>query len=112
MNNQREVFLKDDLKEWQDLGNGVQRKVLGYTSEMMLVKVRFETGAVGELHHHPHVQSSYVSSGKFKYSIDGKDQILSEGDACVVPSNLVHGCICLEAGELIDSFTPFRADFL
>ncbi|TJZ53172.1 cupin domain-containing protein [Sphingobacterium olei] len=106
------MFLMDNLKEWQDLGKGVQRKVIGYTPEMMLVKVRFETGAIGELHHHLHVQSSYVSLGKFKYSIDGKDQILSAGDGCVIPSNLVHGCVCLEAGELIDTFTPFRADFL
>ncbi|TJY65664.1 cupin domain-containing protein [Sphingobacterium alkalisoli] len=112
MNKQDDIFFKDDSIAWQDLGKGVQRKVLGYTPEMMLVKVRFETGAVGELHHHPHVQTSYVSSGKFSYSIDGKDQILSQGDGCVVPSNLVHGCVCLEAGELIDTFTPFRADFI
>jgi hypothetical protein len=23
-----------------------------------------------------------------------------------------HGCLCLESGELIDSFTPRREDFL
>ena len=29
-----------------------------------------------------------------------------------MPSNLVHGVKALEAGRLVDSFTPHRADFL
>ena len=34
------------------------------------------------------------------------------GGAYIVPSGLVHGVKALEAGKLIDSFTPLRADFL
>jgi len=30
----------------------------------------------------------------------------------VIPSEAVHGCVCLEPGELIDCFTPRRDDFL
>jgi quercetin dioxygenase-like cupin family protein len=29
-----------------------------------------------------------------------------------VPSNVVHGCVCLEAGMLVDVFSPHREDFL
>jgi len=29
-----------------------------------------------------------------------------------VPPHVVHGVVCLEAGMLIDSFNPARADFL
>jgi len=29
-----------------------------------------------------------------------------------VAPNKPHGCVCLEAGVLIDTFTPMRADFL
>ncbi len=28
------------------------------------------------------------------------------------PTNLVHGVVALEAGELVDTFTPRREDFL
>ena len=37
---------------------------------------------------------------------------IGPGDAFVIPSGAEHGCLCLEAGELIDSFTPRRDDFL
>jgi hypothetical protein len=30
----------------------------------------------------------------------------------VIHGNAVHGCRCLEAGVLVDSFTPRRDDFL
>lgn len=34
------------------------------------------------------------------------------GDGYYVAPNLPHGCICLEPGILIDTFTPMREDFL
>ncbi|RAJ08517.1 Cupin domain-containing protein [Chitinophaga skermanii] len=97
---------------WVDLGNGLQRQIMGYDNNLMLVKVKFEKGAIGVLHQHPHIQSSYVASGVFEVTIDGKTQILRAGDGYFVPSNLWHGCVCLEAGELIDAFNPVREEFL
>lgn len=107
-----ELFAIENELTWTDLGNGMRRKILAHQPELMLVKVAFEKGAVGVLHQHPHVQTSYVSSGKFRFSIAGEERILQTGDSCVVPGNLLHGCVCLEAGELIDTFTPVREDFL
>ncbi|MFD1768313.1 cupin domain-containing protein [Sphingobacterium suaedae] len=106
------IFGNDNDIPWTDLGQGVQRKVMVYNDELMVVKVRFEAGSVGELHQHPHVQTSYVSKGKFSYIIDGEERILERGDVCIVPSGRLHGCTCIEAGELIDSFTPYRQDFV
>ncbi|KGE15569.1 cupin domain-containing protein [Sphingobacterium deserti] len=107
-----QLFGIDNDMDWLDLGNGVRRKLMSHNEQLMVVKVRFEQGAVGEPHAHPHVQISYVSSGKFSYSIAGEERILVVGDTCIVPPNVLHGCVCLEAGELIDSFTPSRTDFL
>ncbi len=45
-------------------------------------------------------------------TIDGRSDIIPAGGSFIVPSNLVHGVKALEAGRLIDSFTPMRADFL
>ena len=29
-----------------------------------------------------------------------------------IPTNVIHGAVCLEAGVLIDTFSPVREDFL
>ncbi|NGF55599.1 cupin domain-containing protein [Parapedobacter sp. SGR-10] len=107
-----ENFQFSERTPWEDLGNGIKRQVYGYDETIMLVKADFETGAVGELHSHFHAQVTYVESGKFKMTIDGVDQIISKGDGYYVPPHAVHGCICLEAGMLIDVFSPLREDFL
>ena len=104
------VFGKDAL--WEDLGGGVKRQILGYDGQLMMVKVQFEKGAVGTMHEHHHSQATYVVSGKFELTIGEQKEILSAGDGYYVAPNKPHGCVCLEAGVLIDTFTPMRADFL
>ena len=95
-----------------DLGGGVKRSIQSYNDELMAVEVIFETGAVGADHTHPHTQCSYVLSGRFSYRVEDECVELKKGDSIVVPSGLVHGCSCLEAGVLLDIFTPVRKDFL
>jgi quercetin dioxygenase-like cupin family protein len=106
------TLIEDSEIEWLDLGSGIKRKVMAYDDQMMVVKVAFEAGGIGAMHSHPHTQASYVASGKFDITIDGKTKILKGGDVYFVPSDLVHGAVCLEAGELIDVFHPLREDFL
>ena len=91
---------------------GATRQVLADSPELMLVSFRFEKGAEGALHHHAHIQASYVRSGRFRFFVGGEEREIGPGDSLTIPSNVEHGCICLEAGELIDSFTPRRDDFL
>ena len=109
---QTNFFQVSDEIQWQDAGLGIQRQVLGYNNDLMLVKVKFEKGAIGTLHQHPHTQVSYVESGMFEASIGEEKKILKKGDGYFIPPNILHGCICLEAGVLIDVFNPHREDFL
>lgn len=88
------------------------RTVLAHSPELMVVRFAFRDGDRGDLHSHPHVQSTYVKSGRYRFSVDGKEFEVGPGDAFVIPSGAEHGCLCLEAGELIDGFTPRRDDFL
>ena len=106
------TLIQDQAIEWTDLGDGIQRKVMAYDAGMMIVKVAFEKGAVGTLHQHPHTQASYVSKGVFDITIDGKKERLGAGDVDFVPSDQVHGAVCIEQGELVDVFAPVREDFL
>ena len=80
--------------------------------KLMMVKVEFEKGAVGYMHQHYHSQATYVASGKFELTIGDRKEILSTGDGYYVEPDQPHGCVCLEAGVLIDTFSPMRADFL
>jgi quercetin dioxygenase-like cupin family protein len=91
---------------------GSTRRVILETPELMLVEFTFEKGGVGAMHSHRHVQASYVAEGAFEVTIDGVTQTLSAGGGYIVPSGLVHGVKALEAGRLIDAFTPRRDDFL
>lgn len=111
MKNQQTYF-KNNEASWEDLGGGISRQITGHNSDLMLVKVKFEKGAVGALHKHIHTQASFVASGKFKITINNVSETLDAGDGFFVEPNLIHGAECLEAGILIDTFNPVRKDFL
>ncbi|WP_353197865.1 cupin domain-containing protein [Parapedobacter defluvii] len=106
------LFISDKERVWEDLGGGVSRKVMSYNDDLMVVKVRFEAGSIGAAHQHFHTQISYVTSGLFEYMIGENTFIMEQGDTCIIPSNIIHGCRCVAAGELIDSFNPQREDFV
>ena len=106
------MFVKGDELELKDLGGGVSRKVLAYDDNLMSVEVRFEKGAVGAMHTHPHTQISYVLEGCFEATIDGETRTISKGDTYITAPNAPHGVVCLEAGALLDIFTPMREDFI
>lgn len=104
------IFAKD--KPWEPAGEGVTRQVLGYDGQVMVVKVKFEKGAVGTPHTHYHTQTTYVASGKFEFTVGGEKKIVEVGDGIYMEPDVLHGCVCLEEGMLIDCFSPMRADYL
>ena len=107
-----ETFFKEAETKWEPAGEGIIRQITGYDTQLMMVKVKFEKGAIGYVHDHFHSQTTYVCAGKFKITVDDKSEILEAGDGFFVQPNLKHGAECLEAGILIDVFSPVREDFL
>lgn len=107
-----DLFAHDCEIGWEALGGGVSRKVMSHSVALMVVKVRFEAGSIGMQHKHLHTQISYVAAGRFEYTIGDRTVIVESGDTCLIPPDTLHGCVCLEKGTLIDSFTPAREDFL
>jgi quercetin dioxygenase-like cupin family protein len=106
------VFIKDDDIAWEQVAEGIKRKIMAYDDRLMLVKVAFEKGGIGTVHQHHHTQITHVESGIFEIEIDGEKQMLKAGDVFFAPSNVWHGAVCLEAGVLIDVFSPMREDFI
>ena len=96
----------------QQLDGGVVRRILSHTAGMMVVEITFPAGGVGAVHTHPHLQSSYVKSGEFEYTVGDEKVIVHEGDSLTFEPDEPHGCVCLKAGVLVDVFSPTREDFL
>lgn len=109
---QSNTFILEKETTWEPAGEGVVRQIMGYDGQVMLVKVKFDRGAIGSLHAHYHTQTTYVVSGKFEFTVNGKKQIVETGDSIYIEPDAEHGCSCLEEGILIDCFSPMREDFL
>jgi quercetin dioxygenase-like cupin family protein len=109
---QSKEFQFENETPWEDVGNGITRQIYGYDDKIMLVKAKFEKDGVGALHSHHHSQVTYVDSGVFEMTIGDEKKIIRKGDGYYVPPHVVHGCVCLEPGMLIDVFSPHREDFL
>jgi len=106
------VFIENKQVPWEATAPGMQRKIMAWDEKLMVVKVQFEKGAIGQLHQHYHSQITHVESGIFEVEIGEEKKILSTGDAFYIPPNLLHGAVCLEPGVLIDIFSPMREDFV
>ncbi len=91
---------------------GVSKRVLSHTPELMLVEVTFEAGAVVPVHTHLHHQISYIERGRFSFTSEEKRVEAEAGDSLAFSSNVEHGVACLEAGVVLDTFSPRREDFL
>lgn len=110
--NPSKEFLFDNEMEWETVGEGLKRKIMAYDDHIMLVKVDFQKGAVGQLHEHYHSQATYVVSGEFELTVGDETKVVKGGDAFYIPPHVMHGAICLKDGVLIDVFSPIREDFM
>ena len=106
------VFIENESIPWEQMDKGVKRKIMAWDDNLMMVKVDFEKGGVGTVHQHYHSQITHIESGVFEVEIDGIKKVLSAGDGFYIPPNILHGAVCLEAGVLIDVFSPMREEFV
>ena len=105
-------FLSASELPVQEAGPGMTRQLLGFDPSLMVARVTFEEGAIGQIHQHHHAQVTYVESGSFDVTIGGETRTLGGGDSFYVPPHVDHGAVCTEAGVLLDVFSPAREDFL
>ena len=106
------AFIIDAETPWEKIDANVDRQIVGYNQDLMIVKYRFKKGGVGALHQHIHSQSAIILSGVFELTINGEKRILKAGDGYMVEPNVWHGAVCLEEGVLLDAFNPVRQEWL
>jgi quercetin dioxygenase-like cupin family protein len=108
----QQKFISNNDTNREKLSEGIYRTIISYDEKVMMVKVEFEKGCTGTVHHHFHTQITYIEKGVFEVEIDQEKKILHSGSSFYVAPGLPHGVVCLEAGVLIDVFAPMRAGFL
>jgi quercetin dioxygenase-like cupin family protein len=91
--------------------DGISRKTLVYNNDIMLCYFFLKKDAEVPLHNHKEHQVGYVVRGKLKFFTEEKEFIAKEGDSYIFDSNIKHGAIILEDSEVIDIFSPARADY-
>lgn len=90
---------------------GMQRQVLAFNQNLMLVRHQFEKGWRGALHKHPHDQIVYVTRGCIFFTGASESFEMHAGDSVVVAGGVQHEATALEDSEVLDVFTPFREDY-
>ena len=108
--NERTVVKKAEAKK--RVFKGVNLDSLAVGEKSMVTKMNYIAGNYATEHTHPHEQCGYVISGRYLMTVEENEFILEAGDSYAVPGNMPHSFKVLEAGEVIDVFTPQREDYL
>ncbi len=107
-----EPFAVADAGAWVSIAPGKARRVRLHTPQLMQVEARIAAGLATPSHSHPHVQVSFVLSGRIRVTVGDQMAELGPGDSFVVASGVEHGATALSDVTLLDTFTPAREEFL
>ncbi|THB68544.1 MAG: cupin domain-containing protein [Desulfovibrio sp.] len=91
---------------------GTTFDVLAVGEKTMLTRMQFRKGRDVPPHSHPHEQTGFVLSGRFRFRFGEFDEVLEVGDSYSIPGNVEHSIEMLENGEVLDLFSPPREDYL
>ena len=99
----------NDLKE-KEIFPGLKGKFI-HGDNISWAFWNISNGASVPLHSHFHEQIMYVSEGRFKLVLNGKEKVYEKGDYVVIPSNVQHQGEALSDCKLMDVFSPAREDY-
>jgi len=105
------VTHSDDL-EMSAPEPGLRRQVMSSSPAMMLVRHTMSEGWNGTRHSHPHEQLVYIIRGRIRFEHPGGTFIAGPGDSFLVPGDVEHMAYALEDSEVLDIFTPMRAEYV
>ncbi|MCD8181478.1 MAG: cupin domain-containing protein [Firmicutes bacterium] len=91
---------------------GVSLDSLSVGEKSQVTKMNYVLGNYASPHRHPHEQSGYVISGRYELTVNDEKYELNAGDTYSIPGNTLHSFRVLEAGNVIDVFTPPREDYM
>jgi unsaturated pyranuronate lyase len=109
---QRDVttFSWDTLPEEQ-LNPLLSRKIIS-GERTMIAHIYLKKGCVVPAHSHDNEQMTYILKGALKFTVNGREILLTEGQVMHIPSNVVHAAVAVEDTLDVDVFCPPRQDWL
>ena len=104
------IYEQDNL-EPKEIHPGIKVRIM-HGDNIMMMLVDIAPNANVPTHTHENEQAGRVLSGSFKLVIDGKENILKEGDHYLIPSNVPHSAHGTNSSSLaLDIFSPPREDY-
>jgi quercetin dioxygenase-like cupin family protein len=91
---------------------GVYRRTMATTQQLMFCEFFLERGAEVPTHKHIHDQVGYVVYGSIKLQIGDEEKIVVQGDSYAIIGDTPHSGIAQEDTLLIEGFTPPREEYL
>ena len=86
---------------------------LNFGAEVLWVsKVKLPARWGTKPHHHEFYHLTYVVSGRFRFTVGDTAYEVKAGDTLLKTDGVIHGCVALEGGVLLDIFNPMREDFV
>ena len=109
---QRDVstYSWDDIPE-ETLNELLTRKIIT-GDRTMIAHIFLKKGCVVPAHSHDNEQMTYILKGALKFTVNGREILLSEGQVMHIPSNVVHAAVAVEDTLDMDIFCPPRQDWL
>ena len=85
---------------------------LAWDGDIMVGRTDVEQGYVVPPHSHDNQQITWVMSGKWRFTLEGKTVDVGPGEMISIPSNVKHTATAVESLVAYDIFTPPREDWL
>ncbi len=92
--------------------DGMERKILSHSPQLMVCEVRLKGGTTVPEHAHRHHQATYLISGRLRATVAGETREIGPGDSLFMDENAPHAILALEDSLVLDIFSPRRDDFL
>lgn len=80
--------------------------------KMMIARTEVEKGYVVPLHGHDNQQITWVMSGKWRFTLEGRTVDVGPDEMISIPANIPHTAEAVETLVAYDIFTPPREDWL
>jgi len=79
---------------------------------VMVARILMKKGSAVPVHHHVNEQIAYILEGAVRFSIEGREIVVSAGEVLCIPPNVPHSAVALEDTVDLDIFNPPRQDWL
>jgi quercetin dioxygenase-like cupin family protein len=104
-------YLRWNDVELETLNPLLDRQIVTGES-LMLSRVLLKKGCIVPEHSHLNEQLTYILEGALKFTIDGREIVVSAGEVLCIPPHMPHKAEALEDTVDLDVFYPPRQDWL